>query len=64
MSSVHAVTEDLSFVVRMASFYELNSEEKSEILKEVSDLMVELGKRHEFIVWRVSMEGKKRSKNT
>jgi hypothetical protein len=62
MSSANAITEDVSFVVRMASFYELSSDEKNRILKEVSDLMVELGKRYEFIVWRVSMEGKDRSK--
>jgi hypothetical protein len=63
MSSVNAVTEELKFSVRIASFYEMNSDVSSEIVKEVTELMAKLGKRHDFLVWRVSMEREK-EKNT
>lgn len=57
MSSVHAVTENIKFEARVASFYELNDETKRAIIMELSKVFVELGKKHDFLVWRVQMNG-------
>jgi len=54
MSSVRAVTEDLKLTVRMASFYHLDEKAKKDILDGVMNVFVENGKKHSFIVWRVS----------
>ena len=56
MSSVHAVTEDIVLEVRVASFYEFNDATRKEILEEVSKLMHELGKKHNFLVWRTRLD--------
>jgi|688.fasta_scaffold1270829_3 hypothetical protein len=63
MSSVHAVTEELKFSIRVASFYEINQDARAEITTKVSELMAELGKKHDFLVWRTCMdiEGEKNS---
>lgn len=58
MSSVHAVTEDLNLVVRIASFYPLNSDTQKQIVMRVSDLMAEIGKENNFIVWRTCLNSK------
>ena len=63
MSSVHAVTENLILVVRIASFYELNSETNKDIVHEVSNVMKDLGKKHDFLVWRTSLEIHPKEKN-
>lgn len=55
MSRVHAVTEDLNLVVRIASFYPLDSDTQKQIVKKVSDLMAEIGKENNFIVWRTCL---------
>ena len=56
MSSVHAVTEELKLSVRVASFYEINESARAEIVTKVSDLMAELGKKHDFLVWRTCLD--------
>ena len=57
MSSVHAVTEDIKFEARIASFYELDDDAQRDILLELSKTFAELGKKHNFLVWRVSING-------
>ena len=54
MSSVHAVTEDLVFTAKVASFYHLPTEQ---LVKEFSAWLAQRGKEHDFIVWRVAIEG-------
>jgi hypothetical protein len=56
MSSVQAVTENIVIVTRMASFYPLNSEATQDIVKAIAVVMEEMGKKHNFIVWRVALE--------
>jgi hypothetical protein len=58
MSSVQAVTEDLNLVVRIASFYLLDSDTQKQIVTRVSDLMAEIGKENNFIVWRTVLNSK------
>ena len=55
MSSVHAVTEDIKFEARIASFYQLDKEAKRELLLELSKVFTDVGRKHNFIVWRVQM---------
>ena len=56
MSSVEAVTQNLTLVVRVASFYPLSSEATKEIVEEVSKVMSEMGKKHSFLVWKTALE--------
>jgi hypothetical protein len=59
MSSVHAVTEDITFTAKVASFREL----KTDILvEEFGKWLVEKGKEQHFIVWSTTIEGKIRDK--
>lgn len=60
MSSVHAATEDLKFEARIASFYELNDSAKEELLQRLSDVFQHVGKKHDFLVWRVQLVSEKR----
>lgn len=62
MSSVQAVTEDLKFEARIASFYELNDAAKEELLSRLSDLFLAVGKKHDFLVWRVQIVSEKKDK--
>ena len=62
MSSVHAVTEDLKFEARIASFYPLNDAAKEELLTRLSDLFQAVGKKHDFLVWRVQIVSEKKEK--
>jgi hypothetical protein len=55
MSSVIAITEDLKIEARIASFYQLNGDVRIEIAKELAEKMAELGKKHDFLVWRVQV---------
>jgi len=55
MSSVHAVTEDLKFEARIASFYELKGECLQELVQELSKVFEEHGKKHNYITWRVQI---------
>jgi hypothetical protein len=63
MSSVQAVTQDLKFTVRVASFYDLNDATKQEIVLKVSEVMSELGKKHNFVIWRTQFEIYPKEKN-
>ena len=61
MSSVEAVTEDLILKVRIASFYDLHPDARGEIVERVSELMADLGKKHNFLVWRTKMDWNERN---
>lgn len=52
MSSVHAVTQNIQFNARVASFYPIQTEE---FLKEFQELLVKHGQKQNFIVWRVEV---------
>jgi hypothetical protein len=54
MSSVHAVTQDLVFTLKVASFYPIPTDK---LVKEFSEWVAEKGKEHNFLPWRVSIEG-------
>lgn len=53
-----AVTQNLVVITRMASFYPLSSEAQTDILMTMSKVMEEMGKKHNFIVWRVCLDTK------
>ncbi len=53
-----AVTEDVIVAVRIASFYPLKDAAKTEIVSAVAEKMVELGRKHNFLVYRAYMERK------
>lgn len=53
-----AITDDLMVAVRIASFYPLSDEAKQEVAITISKAMVELGHKHNFIVYRASFESK------
>jgi hypothetical protein len=61
MSSVHAVTEEVIFKARVASFYELTSEGRMKLLEEFGKWLKQKGIEQDFLVWRVQIEieGKK-----
>ena len=61
MSSVHAVTEEIIFKARVASFFELNNTDKEYLIQEFGKWLKQKGKEHDFLVWRVQLEfeGKK-----
>lgn len=54
MSSVRAVTEDISFTVKVASFRPLPADI---LIKEFSKWIEHQGKEQNFLVWSVSLEG-------
>jgi hypothetical protein len=54
MSSVHAVTEDIQFTAKVASFTPLQTEL---LLKQFGEWLAERGKEQNFLVWRVTIEG-------
>ena len=60
MSSVHAFTDDIKFEARVASFYELDDDAQRDILLELSKTFDELGKKHDFLVWRVQINEEKK----
>ena len=53
-----AITDDVLIAVRIASFYPLKDAAKNEIVSEIADKMVELGLKHNFLVYNASMESK------
>jgi hypothetical protein len=53
-----AVTENIILITRIASFYPLKSEAQQEIVKAVAAVMEEMGKKHNFLVYRVALETK------
>ena len=54
MSSVHAVTQDIQFTAKVASFTPLENEL---LLKQFQAWLVERAKEQNFLVWRVTLEG-------
>lgn len=52
---VQAVTEDVQITARIASFYALDDEARQEIISAVAEVLKSMGKKHDFLVWRVSM---------
>jgi hypothetical protein len=55
MSSVHAVTQNIVFTAKVASFHPLPNEK---LIKEFQKWITEQAKDNNFIVYVVSMEGK------
>ena len=55
MSSVHAVTEEIIFKARIASFYDLSEIGRSDLVKDFGNWMKQKGLEHEFLVWRVEL---------
>lgn len=55
MSSVKAVTSDLRFEAKIASFYQLSTEAKNELIEELSKTIHNIGKKHDFLTWRVML---------
>jgi hypothetical protein len=53
MSSVHAVTQDIAFVAKVASFYPLNEKQLAE---EFAAWIAQRGQEKNFIVWRAGIE--------
>ena len=53
-----AITANLVLVTRVATFYPLSSEARQDIVREVAKTMEDLGKKHNFLVWRVSLDTK------
>ncbi len=58
MSSVQAVTDDLKFEAKIASFYPLSTEATQELVQALAKVFEEQGKKHNFIVWRVYVNQK------
>ncbi len=54
MSRVQAVTEDIQFVVKTASFTPLPT---SHLIKEFGKWIEQQAKENNFLVWRCSIEG-------
>jgi hypothetical protein len=57
MSSVHAVTEDIVFTAKVASFYPIKDDV---LVKEFCEWLAQKGREQNFIVWRVAIEGASR----
>jgi hypothetical protein len=55
MSSVQAITEDIKFEAKIASFYELSNEAQKDLLEALSKAVYETGKKHDFLTWRVQL---------
>jgi len=53
-----AMTDDVLIAVRIASFYPLKDAARNEIVSAIADKMVELGHKHNFLVYNASMESK------
>jgi len=54
MSSVHAVTEDIVFTAKVASFSPIKTDV---LVKEFGEWLAQKGREHDFLVWRVAIEG-------
>ncbi len=55
MSSVHAVTEEVIFKARIASFYELTGEGRMKLCEEFGKWLKQKGVEQDFLVWRVEL---------
>lgn len=56
MSSVRAITSDLIFKVRMASFSPMNQDQTNELLKQFSDFIKQKSFENNFLVWSTKIE--------
>lgn len=54
MSSVHALTQDIQFTAKVASFTPLQNEL---LVKQFQSWLTDRSKEQNFIVWRVTIEG-------
>jgi len=55
MSSVHAVTQDIVFKARVASFYQMTGIQRQKLCQEFGDWLKEKGSQNDFLVWRVEI---------
>jgi len=55
MSSVIAVTENIVFKARIASFYELTSDGRMQLTKEFGEWLKQKGRNNDFLVWSVEL---------
>lgn len=53
-----AITDDVIVAVKIASFYPLKDAAKQEVAETISQAMVLLGHKHNFIVYKTSIESK------
>ena len=53
-----AITDDVIVAIRIASFYPLKDEAKQELAETIAQEMVKLGHKHNFIVYKTSIESK------
>jgi hypothetical protein len=53
-----AITDDVLIAVRIASFYPLSDAARQEVSMAISKTMVDLGHKHNFIVYSASFESK------
>lgn len=56
MSSVTAITSNMKFIVRMASFSPMSQHQTSELMKEFSEFIKQKGHENNFLVWSTKME--------
>ena len=61
MSSVQAVTQDIQFTAKVASFTPLQNDL---LVKQFQAWLQDRSKEQNFIVWRVSIEGSSQEYNT
>lgn len=54
----NAITDDVIIAVRIASFYPLTSAARQEVAEAISQTMVGLGHKHNFIVYKSSIQSK------
>ena len=60
MSSVQAVTQDIQFTAKVASFTPLQNEL---LIKQFQAWLIDRSKEQDFIVWRVTLEGSSQDYN-
>jgi hypothetical protein len=57
-----AITDDLVIAVRIASFLPLSGAVTQDIAADVSRTMVELGRKHNFLIYKTTVETRKENK--
>jgi hypothetical protein len=58
-----AMTDDVIIAVRIASFYPFGDAARNEIVSSIADKMVELGHKHNFLVYKTSVQSKSEKNN-
>lgn len=56
MSSVHAVTQEIVFKARVASFYQMTGIQRQKLCQEFGVWLKEKGSQNDFLVWRVQLD--------